>query len=287
VPRGGDDLSHSSIETLVTGYGLIEGPRVDAEGRLYFSDALRGGVYRRDPEGQIDTVVPKRRGVGGIALHVDGGIVISGRDICHVRDGESRTIFRREDIPGFNDLFTDSEGRILVGSQRFDPFAAKPKNLPGELYRLGPDGETEQLYADVGLTNGIGFSPDGKLLYHSDSTNGHVILHDVAADGSVGNRRVFAASEGGAPDGLAVDEAGTVWVAIYGGGCVDRYSPDGALDRRVEVPARSVASVCFGGADGRDVYVATADNLDDESLGGSIFRMRVDVPGLPAPLARV
>ena len=98
------------IETLAFGYGLLEGPRVDAENGLYFSDVQGGGVYRRAPDGTIETVVPKRRGVGGIALHADGGIVISGRNICHVRDGETRVLFDLEDVPGFNDLFTDAGG---------------------------------------------------------------------------------------------------------------------------------------------------------------------------------
>lgn len=280
-------MSNAKLETLVSGYALIEGPRVDEKDRLYFSDAKDGGVYRREPDGRIATVVPKRRGVGGIALHASGGIVISGKDICHAREGESRSIFRREGVPGFNDLFTDAEGRVLVGSQRFNPFTESEKNIPGELYRLGPGGEVEELYGNVGLTNGIGFSPDGRRLYHSDSARGHVILHDVADDGSCTNRRVFVETQGGAPDGLAVDEDGGVWVALYGGGCVARYAPDGTLDRSVLVPARSVTSLCFGGGDRRDLYVVSADNTGDPSLRGCVFRTRVDVAGLPAPLARV
>jgi gluconolactonase len=274
------------METLVTGYGLIEGPRVDAQDQLYFSDARDGGVYCRAPDGEVVTVVPKRRGVGGIALHASGGVVISGRDICHVRDGESRSVFRREDVPGWNDLFTDAAGRVLVGSQRFDPFAEEATRVPGELYRIGPAGATEELYGDVGLTNGIGFSPDARRLYHSDSDRGHVILHDLAEDGSCTNRRVFVKTQGGAPDGLAVDEEGGVWVAIFGGGCVTRYAPDGSTDRSVPVPARAVTSLCFGGSDRRDLYVVTGDN-QERSLRGCVFRTRVDVPGLPAPLARV
>lgn len=260
---------------------------MDPRDRLYFSDARGGGVYRRAPDGEVETIVAKRRGVGGIALHAEGGIVISGKDVCHVRDGHSRTVFRRDGVPGFNDLFTDAEGRVLVGSQRFNPFAEGAKSIPGELYRIGPGGEAEELYADVALTNGIGFSPDGRRLYHSDSSRGHVLLHDVAADGSVANRRIFAESQGGAPDGLAVDEAGCVWVALFGAGCVARHTPSGELDLRIDVPARSVASLCFGGSDRRDLYVATGDNTQDPSLRGSVFRTRVEVPGLPAPTARV
>lgn len=275
------------IETIATGFGLVEGPRVDADDHLYFSDAKRGGVYRRSPDGTIETIVPKRRGVGGIALHRDGGLVISGRDICHVRAGESRTVFRVEGAPGFNDLFTDSEGRVLVGTQRFDPFSAAATPIPGELYRIGAGGQAEQLYADVALTNGIGFSPDGKRLYHSDSVRNQIILHDVDEDGRVAGRSAFIETERGAPDGLAVDTAGCVWVALFGARCAARYTPGGQLDRRIEVPAKRVASLCFGGADRRDLYIVSGDNTDDPSLEGSIFRTRVDVPGLEAPLAVV
>ena len=84
-----------------------------------------------------------------------------------------------------------------------------------------------------------------------------------------------------------LDEEGGVWVACYGGGCAQRFDPSGRPDRRVEVSARQVTSLCFGGPDRRDLYVASSDNLDDPAREGTIFRTRVDVAGLPAPLARV
>jgi len=275
------------FEVLATGYGLIEGPRVDRENRLYFSDARNGGVYCRAPSGEIETLVPKRRGVGGITLHAAGGIVVSGRNICHVKDGESRILFGREDIPGFNDLLTDAEGRILVGAIRSHSFWTGDPHVPGELFRVDAEGEATVLYEDVGMSNGIGRSPDGRRLYHSDSARNHVLVHDVAEDGSCANRRVFAQPERGTPDGLAVDEEGCVWIAIYGGGCVMRFAPDGSLDRRHAVPAKIVTSLCFGGPLRRDLYVVTADNTTDPALGGTIFRTQVDVPGLPVELARI
>jgi len=275
------------FEVLVTGRGLLEGPRIDSEDRLHFSDTQNGGVYRRDPDGRIETVVPKRRGVGGIALHADGGVVVSGRNVCHVKDGESRVLFGADDIPGFNDLFTDAEGRILVGSLRSHAFGHEGPRETGELYRIDVGGLVERLYDDVAMSNGLGFSPDGSRLYHSDSTRKHVLVHDVHEDGSLSSRRVFAEMPRGVPDGLAVDEEGCVWVAAYGGSCVVRFAPEGRFDRRVEVPAKIVTSLCFGGADRRDLYVVTADNTDDPSLAGTVFRTRVDVPGLPVELARI
>jgi gluconolactonase len=276
-----------TFETLASGYGLIEGPRVDADDNLYFSDVTNGGVYRRSPNGEITTAVPKRRGVGGIALHADGGLVISGRNICHVKDGETRIVLERDDVGGFNDLFTDAAGHVLVGSLRSDPFGDGRDRVPGELWRIDTDGAAEILYGDVGLTNGIGFSPDGTKLYHSDSAARHIIAHDVDADGTASNRRAFVSVQVGAPDGLAVDESGCVWTASYGGSCVLRYMPNGKLDQMIPVPAEQVTSLCFGGSDRRDLYVVTADNTEDPYRAGTIFRTRTSVPGLAAPAACV
>lgn len=276
-----------SIETLAYGYGLIEGPRVDVGGNLYFSDVRNGGVFRRSPDGTIETAIPKRRGVGGIALHADGGLVVSGRNICHVRDGETRVLFAPEGTPGFNDLFTDRWGCVYAGSIRSDPFSPGGERTPGELYRISGEGEAAEIYGDVGLSNGIGLSPDERLLYHSDSAARAILISDVRGRGQVSNRRVFARVELGVPDGLAVDAEGGVWVAVFQGGCVARYRPDGTLDRTIPVPATAVTSLCFGGEGLRDLYIVTADNSESPDRGGTVFRTRADVAGLPAPLARI
>ncbi len=280
----------AELETLTHGYGLIEGPRVDEAGNLYFSDVTNGGVYRRSPSGAIDVVVPKRRGVGGIALHADGGIVIGGRDVSHVVDGQTRTVFA-PDAPSVNDLFPDAEGRIITGTIRSNPFDEIEPRDAGEAYRIGLDGAVEQIYDGVGLTNGIGFSPEGDRLYHADTSSNHVICHDVESDGAGGERltgrRGLQPRPGFLPDGLAVDQEGTIWVADYGGGAVVGMSPDGELVASIEVPSRAVTSVCFGGSDGLDLYIVTADNTAERGHKGTVFRTRAQVPGVPVPLARV
>lgn len=273
------------IEALAWGYGLVEGPRVDSDGNLYFSDAVKGGVHRRTPDGTIDTVVPKRRGVGGIALHADGGVVISGRNICHVRDGETRVLFA-PDAPGLNDLFVDAAGRVLCGTMRSDPFALGGSRTPGECWLIHHDGTATELYGDVALTNGIGLSPDGTVLYHADSTRG-VWAHDYDT-GSVSERRLFVHRDDLQPDGLAVDEEGTVWVAdVSGSGALRGFAATGTEVGRVEVPARMVTSVCFGGPGRRDLYIVTGDNTADPDRAGTIYRTRADVPGCPVAMARV
>src|SRR3954454_9112859 len=177
------------LEGLAWGYGIVEGSRVDADDNLYFTDVHDGGVRRRRPDGTIEVVVPKRRGVGGIALHADGGVVISGKNICHVRDGETRIVFA-PDAPGLNDIFTDAAGRVFCATMRSDPFSLDGARVAGECYRIELDGRATQLYDDISLTNGIGLSPDGSVLYHADTPRG-VWAHDYDGD-SATNRRMFA-----------------------------------------------------------------------------------------------
>lgn len=273
------------FELLASGYGLLEGPRY-RNGKLLFSDVTRGGVYCLDDDGHTELVVPKRKGVGGIALHEDGGIVITGRNVCHVKDGVTSILLEEEGVGGFNDLFTDLEGRVYVGSLRSDPFD-RGQNVPGELYRIGLNGLATVLYGKVHITNGIGFSPSADQIYHSDSGPKTIIVHDFGQDGELTNRRVFAALTKGLPDGLAVDELGCVWVANYDGGGVNRFTPDGGLDFTLEIPSSAVTSVCFGGSDKRDLYIVTANNSEREILEGCVLRTRVETPGLAVPLAKV
>jgi len=281
-----------AVETLAWGYGLVEGPRAAPDGALYFSDVRDGGVRRLSPDGTIEVVVAKRRGVGGIALHADGGLVISGRNVCHVREATTTVLLEIDGVGGFNDLFTDAAGRVYVGSMRDDPFRVGGERVAGEAYRIDGAGDAVRLYDGVGLSNGIGFSPDGRRLYHVDSAAQSVLVHPVADDGEVlgDDGSVFARLDRGTPDGLAVDAAGGVWVAVYGGSCVQRFAPDGSPDRRIEVPAVAVTSLCFAGSGLDELIVVTADNTDDPTRGGTIFRVpaaEVGAVGLPAPLARV
>ena len=279
------------IEAIAWGYGLIEGPRADAAGNLYFSDVPNGGVRRLEPDGSVAVVVPKRRGVGGIALHADGGIVVSGRTICHVRDGASRVLFA-PDAPGLNDLFIDAAGHVICGTMRSDPFDETGPRTPGECWRVDAEGDATMLYADVRLTNGIGLSPDGSVLYHSDTAVHGVLAHDYSAsatgDAAASARHFLVQRDDLMPDGLAVDEDGTVWVAdVSGSRSVRGFSPAGDEVGRVSVPARMVTSLCFGGPDRRDLFIVTADNSADPERLGTIFRTRVTTPGCAVASATI
>ena len=118
------------MQQVATGYGLIEGPVWDPNRGLYFSDVLNGGVFLLGRDGKVTQVVPKRRGIGGMALHEKGGLVVGGRDIAHVSldGGVQKTLLALDAIPGatgFNDLTTDRSGRIYVGSLAFKVFGGE------------------------------------------------------------------------------------------------------------------------------------------------------------------
>src|SRR5271166_877682 len=207
-----------NLEVLATGYGLLEGPRVDDQNRLCFSDVPNGGVYRRSFDGTIETVIPRRKGVGGIAFNRGGGLVVSGRGLILFNDqnGETQSLFTEwegKPLNGINDIQPDHHGNIYCGTINFDPLAANPKPLPGSLFRVDPPNKAIKLWDGIEVSNGIGFSPDRKLLYHCDSPTSAVWVYDVAADRGVRDRRIFAKLPEGMPDGMAVDVEGGVWVA--------------------------------------------------------------------------
>jgi gluconolactonase len=266
-------------EVLAHGYRLAEAPTIDVDGSLVFSDVLAGGVYRLDASGSVTTVVPKRRGVGGIAIHADGGIVCSGRDVIHVRAGlDARTLLHVDGVLGWNDLCTDATGRVLAGALRFAVFDPDAEAVPGEVHRVDPEGRDTVLFGDVVHANGIACSPDGSTVYASDTRRQRVIEFDV--ESSV--RREFDLSALGHPDGMALDEHGAIWVALVSGGIV-RLTPDGGVDRRIEPPSTFTTSLCFAG---HDLCVTTGGHTDAD-LGGCVLRTTVAVAGAPVAPARV
>jgi xylono-1,5-lactonase len=280
------------MQRIATGFGLIEGPVWDPGRGLYFSDVINGGVHLLDHAGAVSPVIPKRRGIGGMALHAADGLVVGGRDIAFVRlaDGNTRPLLSLDAIPGatgFNDLTADGAGRIYVGSLAFRVFGGDtPK--PGHLHVIDLDGTMRTLSDGVMLTNGLGFSPDGRRLYHSDSRASLVRVYDVNPDGSVGPWRKFATVDAeGVPDGLKVAIDGSIWVADAHGGRVIVFNEDGTHRQDVPVPLPMVTSLCFGGDDLRDLYIVTGSRGGPSENCGSIFRSRVDIAGLALPPARV
>ena len=260
-------------DVLATGFQLAEAPTIDTDGSLLFSDVLGGGVHRLNQDGEVTIVVPKRRGVGGVALHTEGGIVCSGRDIIHARNGESRTVLHVDGVSGWNDLCTDKAGRVYAGALRFAVFDRDAAEVPGELWQIGFEGGPAQLFDGVVHANGVALSPDEQTIYLSDTRARVVIAYDLARE----SRRIFDMAEHGLPDGMAIDEEGAMWLALVGGG-LGRFRPDGTLDQKVDIPSEFVSSCCL---DGHELYVTTG------TATASVLRTTVAVAGVPVERARV
>jgi D-xylonolactonase len=282
------------LRELCRGYGLIEGPVWDAARGLLFSDVLGGGVYCVDGHGTVSTVFEHRRGIGGMALHIAGGLVVSGRNVSFkpFGDGATRLILDRDPDAGnvgYNDLTTDAAGRIYVGSLGASPvFADGRPPSAGDLWLVDLDGSARIVAPDVELTNGLGFTPDGRTLYHSDSRRRTVFRYAVAADGSLGPKEHFARCEAGVPDGLVVSADGAVWVALAGGGHgVAVFDASGRQRDFVEIPDPMCTSVCFGGADRRDLYIVSGSEGTGRERAGAVYVTRADVAGVPVAPARV
>jgi sugar lactone lactonase YvrE len=255
-------------------HGLLEGPRIAHDGELIYSDVLAGGVWACSG-GDVREIVPKRRGVGGIVAHADGGWVVSGRDVRHIgRAGEQRVLLEDAAACGYNDLGAIPGGGLLAGVLRYRPMAGEPPRN-GELVRLGADGRSRVLSEEVVWPNGIGVSADAKTVYLSDYA--HQCVLAIPADG--GEASEFCRSPRGSADGLAVDGEGGVWLALGEGGGVARFDADGRLDELIELPASFVSSLSFGGDDLCDVLISTADNRVEPELGGTLLRARSEVAG--------
>lgn len=282
------------MDALTEGYGLIEGP-VWVPGRgLMFSDVLFGGVFCLADDTSVTEVFAHRKGIGGMSLHAEGGLVVSGRNIGYkpFDGGPTVTLLERDEeagLVGFNDITTDNAGRIYAGGLGASPvFEDGREPASQSLYLIDLDGSSRVVAEDVRLTNGLGFSPDGRTLYHSDSLRRAVCCYRVQADGALGPKETFVVTHNGVPDGLVVSEDGGVWVALAGGGKgVGVYTPQGELREHIEIPHPMCTSVCFGGDDLRDLYIVSgSEGLQGDKRGG-VFKVRTDVAGVPVAPARV
>jgi gluconolactonase len=273
----------ADFELLASGFSAVEGPTVDEVGNLYFCDLFKGGVFRLAPDGTREEIFPRRRYIGGLCLHGDGGVIMSGRDISHLRNGEIRILLKHDAVPGpgsiagYGDIHADALGRLFVGTVRR---GTDGQQVPGELVMLAQPEQPTIFYGDVALSNGIAAAADGVLLYHADTDGKRInVFRMDGFDAPVWERSFSTAHLPGRPDGMAADEEGGIWVAFYEGGQVVRFSPDGDIDRLVQTPAVSPLSVCFAGYGRSDLIVTTMDNQVDPALGASIFRVEVGVRG--------
>ncbi|MFC0166757.1 SMP-30/gluconolactonase/LRE family protein [Pseudoduganella danionis] len=277
------------------GAQLGEGPLWMAQqNRLYFVDlkgcALHaldladGQRHRWDMPDYICWLVPRRDGDGFMAGLRDGIVRLWLEP--QVRIEYVARPFAEGSGLRMNDAKADSTGRIWAGSMHNTDYA----QAAGRLFRLEPDQSLSVADHNYHICNGPALSRDGATLYHTDSYEGRIYAYPLAADGTLGEPRLWRQFEGdeGAPDGMTVDSEGCLWIAQWGGGRVCRYAPDATLLETVTVAARNPASCTLGGPDLRTLYITTAceDNTPEQlqayPLSGALFAARVAVPGVAA-----
>lgn len=272
---------------------LGEGPVWDRRlGVFYWVDIMRPAVFRFAPGVGQTGHWPMPAMVGCVALtHLPQRLVVAdeqGLGFLELTTGELRRIGGHEiNLVGarFNDGKVDRAGRFWAGT--IDSNVSRPL---GNLYRLDADHSVRRMASGFICSNGLGWSPDNRTMYFTDSMVGTVWAYEFDLDtGELGARRDFARLPEGAGvfDGLTVDSHGYVWVAVWDGWRVIRYAPDGSVDREIRVPVQCPTSCMFGGPDLETLYITSAcaelgwNDLRRGPLAGGLFALECDVAGIP------
>lgn len=279
---------------LIADYNCVvgEGPLWHPTERcVYWVDIPQGRIFRYDPASGEHSQIFEGPQVGGFTIQSDGSLLLfmERGAVASLRDGKLE--YHIEHIEAeretrFNDVIADPAGRVFCGTMPAPDHA-------GSLYRLDTDGAITQVLSGIGISNGMGFTPDAKRMYYTDSPTHNIYIFDYDVDtGELANQRVFVntGESDGIPDGMTVDAAGYVWSARWDGSSLVRYSPSGAQERRIWFPARKVSSVAFGGDDYTDMYITTAGGQNKTSEGsgaGCLYRLNLGIAGKPEYLSRI
>lgn len=265
--------------------------------RVVLVDVPTGSLFEADPgqPGPLKRLAKLDVPLGAVAPVVgtrEQWIAACGTGIAMLRaGGRLEWLARPEDGKPvkmrMNDACADPAGRFWAGSMAFD-FTRDA----GSLYRVDADGTVERVLDGVTISNGPAFDATGTTMYFTDTARGRIEqFHVDPESGALSDRTLFVQMKirGGGPDGMAVDEEGHVWVAVWGASEVRRYRPDGSLAVTVPVPTRQPSSVCLiGGEDPQMFVTSAATGLDSsDELAGAVFAMSVAARGRPADAFRL
>jgi D-xylonolactonase len=261
------------------------------EKRLYWCDIPNGRLFRYDPATATHEQCYEGKTIGGFTIQADGSLLLfmdQGTVALWREDAPLQLIahVESERSSRFNDVIADPYGRVFCGTM-------SSEQSRGSLYRLDVDGSIHQILQNIGCSNGMAFTLDRRGFYYTDSFAREIYLFDYnREDGSIGNQRIFAHfnEADGLPDGVTLDAEDRLWCAMWDGSCIVRFLPNGAIDKKIQVPARKTSSLTFGGDDYTDVYITTAGGNTKEAdgpLSGALFRLRAERPGLPEFFSRI
>ncbi|BAZ28198.1 SMP-30/gluconolaconase/LRE domain-containing protein [Cylindrospermum sp. NIES-4074] len=270
---------------------LGEGPIWDSTQKLlYWVDIHNHRVHQFNPATEDNSFFDVGDVVGAIAKAGANRLIMALRHrlaFLNTLTGEVTPIIDIEaDLPNnrFNDGKCDPQGRFWIGS-------TSSQKGQASLYRFDPDGSLHKLETGLTVSNGLGWSPDQKTFYLTDSPEKKIYAYDFASiTGNINNRRIFVDLNGESfyPDGLTVDSQGNIWSAMWAGGCVIRFNCQGEEILRITLPVKLVTSCTFGGEDLQTLYITTASvGLSEEEIeknfySGDLFALQTDITGLPA-----
>jgi len=292
--NGGTNVTQLQVELLADAKALLgEGPCWDHRGGLLFWVDIAGmRVHMYNPQTNVDRVVQLDQMVGVAVPRQSGGMVVGVERGLYELDLETERLTLITDPENlennrFNDGKCDAAGRFWAGTM-----SKKGQKGAGSLYCLDPDRTVRKAIEGVSISNGLGWSPDGRTMYYIDTPTKKVVAYGYNPEsGELGDVRtvVVIPNDSGSPDGMTVDAEGMLWVAHWGGWQVSRWNPHtGEQLAVIPVPAAQVTSCTFGGQNLDELYITTArigqseEALLNQPHAGGVFRVKPGVAGMPA-----
>ncbi|HEY3832623.1 MAG TPA: SMP-30/gluconolactonase/LRE family protein [Acidimicrobiia bacterium] len=285
-------MTDHTLTTVLDGLAFGEGPRWH-DGRLWFSDMHAKHVIATTPDGDAETICEVAQQPSGLGWDLQGRLlVVSMIDRRLLRleaDGTLSEVANLFELAPFhcNDMVVSATGHAYVGNFGFDyglP-GVEPNNT--NVVRVAPDGTASEAAGDLGFPNGMVITPDGGTLIVGESFGFRLTAFDIAPDGTLFNRRLWAQLDGATPDGICLDAEGAIWLACPMSHRVVRVAGGGRILDEVSVGDRNAYACMLGGDDRRTLFVCTAESSNPAKtlpkMTGRIENTRVDVPGAGLP----
>lgn len=263
------------------------------EKKLYWLDIPIGTIYRYDPKNtMVEKIVESSSVIGGFTIQEDNSLLLFMEKGTVKIWRNNLFIDVIKEIPilkstRFNDVIVDSAGRVFCGTM-------PDQNGVAYLFLLNLNGDIRLILDNVGLSNGMGFTPDKKQMYFTDSKKGEIRIFDYdKKSGSLSNERTFLKikEQDIEPDGLTVDSEGYIWGAQWNGACVKRYSPHGKEVMKIDLPTKKITSLTFAGDNYQEIYITSAigevGSPVEEVEAGALFHYRTEIVGLPENKSKV
>lgn len=281
-------MRHRVVNTMLNKLDLPpctlgEGPVWRKESQEFiFTDIVNGTLYAAAQDGTVRILLQCRYQLGAFLLDAAGDLLLlteAGVCACPYGGGEEnfRLIWQIPMLPGerFNDAICDPVGRVLAGTKT-------EQDRNGSLWQFAPGQPPRRLLGGLKISNGMGFSGQGRIFYHTDSPDRTISQYDYDVEtGRLSHGRALVKTDGGCvPDGMTVDKDGFLWTACWGGGRVERYTPEGILAQRYPLPACQVSSLIFGGAELDTLLVTSAAIGASGGQDGGVWMLKPGVRGV-------